>query len=105
MRGGPAGGDEFEHGPDALTGHYRGAVAPVRYETRMSDHEALMWALEDDPVLRSSFANVTVTDQPVDVERFRERMAVTVRRVRRLRQRVVEPPGFAAPRWEDDPMF
>ena len=64
-----------------------------------------MWALEDDPVLRSSFANVTVTDQPIDVERFRARMALTVRRVRRLRQRVVEPPGFAAPRWEDDPMF
>jgi len=64
-----------------------------------------MWALEDDPVLRSSFANVTVTDQPVDFERFRDRMALTVRRVRRLRQRVVEPPGFAAPRWADDPMF
>jgi diacylglycerol O-acyltransferase / wax synthase len=71
----------------------------------MSDHEALMWALEDDPVLRSSFANVTITDQPIDVVRFRERMALTVQRVRRLRQRVVEPPGFAAPRWEDDAMF
>lgn len=64
-----------------------------------------MWALEDDPVLRSSFANVTITDRPLDIERLRDRMALTVRRVRRLRQRVVEPPGFAAPRWEDDPMF
>ena len=71
----------------------------------MSDHEALMWALEDDPVLRSSFANVTITDQPIDIERLRDRMELTSRRVRRLRQRVVEPPGFAAPRWEDDPMF
>jgi WS/DGAT/MGAT family acyltransferase len=71
----------------------------------MSDHEALMWALEDDPVLRSSFANVTITDQPLDIDRLRDRMALTARRVRRLRQRVVEPPGFAAPRWEEDPMF
>lgn len=77
----------------------------VRFDKRMSDHESLMWALEDDPVLRSSFANMTITDRPVDVDRLRERMAITVRRVRRLRQRVVEPPGFAAPRWEDDPTF
>jgi diacylglycerol O-acyltransferase / wax synthase len=78
---------------------------PVRFERRMSDHEALMWALEDDPVLRSAFANVTVTDRPIDVERLRARMALTCQRIRRLRQRVVEPPGFAAPRWEDDPLF
>src|SRR3954451_12400737 len=71
----------------------------------MSDHEALMWALEDDPVLRSSFANVTITDQPLDIDRLRDRMALTAQRVRRLRQRVVEPPGFSAPRWEEDPMF
>jgi hypothetical protein len=28
-------------------------VKRVRFDRRMSDHEALMWALEDDPVLRS----------------------------------------------------
>jgi WS/DGAT/MGAT family acyltransferase len=77
----------------------------VRFDKRMSDHESLMWALEDDPVLRSSFANLTITDHPVDVERLHKRMATSVRRVRRLRQRVVEPPGFATPRWEDDPAF
>jgi diacylglycerol O-acyltransferase len=77
----------------------------VRFDKRMSDHESLMWALEDDPVLRSSFANLTITDQPVDVDRLRVRMATSVRRVRRLHQRVVEPPGFATPRWEDDPAF
>lgn len=71
----------------------------------MSDHEALMWALEDDPVLRSSFANVTITDRPLDLARFRARMATTVQRLPRLRQRVVEPPGFVAPRWADDPHF
>ena len=74
-------------------------MAPLRFDRRMSDTEALMWALEDDPVLRSSFANVTITDQPLDVDRLRDRMALTARRVRRLRQRVIEPPGFAAPLW------
>jgi diacylglycerol O-acyltransferase len=78
---------------------------PVRFDRRMSDHEALMWALEDDPVLRSAFANVTITDRPIDVERLRARMGTTCDRIRRLRQRVVEPPGFTAPRWEDDPLF
>src|SRR3954454_7594902 len=77
----------------------------VRFDRRMSEHEALMWALEDDPVLRSSFANLTLTDQPVDPVRLRDRMAATVRRIPRLRQRVLEPPGFVAPRWEDDPAF
>jgi WS/DGAT/MGAT family acyltransferase len=77
----------------------------VRFDARMSDHEALMWALEDDPVLRSAFANVTITDRPLDVDRLRVRMATTVQRIRRLRQRVVEPPGYGSPKWDDDPHF
>src|SRR2546430_1740517 len=71
----------------------------------MSDHEALMWALEDDPVLRSSYANLTFTDRPIDVERLRKRMAAAVEQVHRLRQRVVEPPGAMPPRWAADPHF
>ena len=63
-------------------------AAPVAFEQRMSDQEALMWALELDPVLRSSFANITFLDRPVDVERFRDRMRRVVRLVPRLRQRV-----------------
>jgi WS/DGAT/MGAT family acyltransferase len=77
----------------------------VRFDRRMSDHEALMWALEDDPVLRSAFANVTITDRPLDVERLRVRMATTVQRIPRLRQRVVEPPGYGSPKWDEDPHF
>ena len=69
----------------------------VRFDRRMSDHEALMWALEDDPVLRSAFANVTITDRPLDVERLRVRMATTVQRIPRLRQRVVSMGTLACP--------
>lgn len=78
----------------------------VRFDGRMSDAEALMWALEEDPVLRSTFANVSFLDRPPDFERFKERMAVAAEHVPRLRQRVVSPtrPG-ALPTWVDDPLF
>ncbi len=78
----------------------------VAFEQRMSDQEALMWSLELDPVLRSSFANVTFLDRPVDVDRFRARMVRAVAAVPRLRQRVGETgPGLATPAWIDDPLF
>jgi len=77
----------------------------LRFDQRMSDHEALMWVLEDDPVLRSSFANLTITDHPIDVARLRERMHGATARIHRLRQRVVEQQGVVAPKWEDDPHF
>src|SRR3982750_3202605 len=78
----------------------------VRFDKRMSDAEALMWALEQDPVLRSTFSNVTFFDRPPDHARFKARMARAVRLVPRLRQRVVDAPGgMAAPEWVDDPLF
>lgn len=81
-------------------------AAPVSFEQRMSDQEALMWALELDPVLRSSFANVTFLDRPADPGRFRARMRLAVDAIPRLRQRVGEPgPGLATPSWIDDPLF
>ena len=83
------------------------AVAgPVAFEQRMSDQEALMWALELDPVLRSSFANVTFLDRPADPARFRDRMRLAIDAIPRLRQRVAESgPGLATPAWVDDPLF
>lgn len=65
-----------------------------------------MWALELDPVLRSSFANVTFLDRPADPERFRARMRLAIDALPRLRQRVGEAgPGLATPSWVDDPLF
>ena len=46
----------------------------------MSDTESLMWTLEKDPHLRSTFATVTVFDRPLDDEVFRARMRRVVRR-------------------------
>jgi WS/DGAT/MGAT family acyltransferase len=72
----------------------------------MSDVEALMWNLEKDPALASTFANVTILDQPPDLERLRSTMDRAVKIVPRLRQRVVPALGrLAPPEWQDDPEF
>ena len=64
-----------------------------------------MWALEDDPVLRSTFANVTFFDCVPDIARFRDRMTMAIEALPRLRQRVYDAPGIANPEWVDDPFF
>jgi diacylglycerol O-acyltransferase len=72
----------------------------------MSDLEALMWTLEKDPHLSSTFANVTIFDRPPDLDRLRRRMQRAVAIVPRLRQRVVPGLGrLAPPGWGDDPEF
>ena len=37
-----------------------------RFDARMSDAEGLMWRLEKDPFLASTFGNVTVLDKPLN---------------------------------------
>lgn len=71
---------------------------------RLSDVEALMWTLEEDPHLSATFANITLFDRPVDVARFRRRMQRALQVVPRLRQRVVPTlGGIAPPHWQDAP--
>jgi WS/DGAT/MGAT family acyltransferase len=71
---------------------------------RMSDLEALMWTLEKDPHLSSTFANVTILDRVPDLERLRRRMERAVNVVPRLRQKVTRALGrLAPPEWVDDP--
>jgi WS/DGAT/MGAT family acyltransferase len=79
-------------------------AAPNRAE-RMSDFEALMWSLESDPHLSSTFANLTFMDRSPDRERLRNRMWHATRVVPRLRRRVGRGMGPIAPRWEEDPDF
>src|SRR4051812_3637663 len=79
---------------------------PVRGDRRMSDVEALMWNLEKDPALASTFANVTILDQAPDAERLRQTMLRVVKVVPRLHQRVVPAFGrLAPPEWQEDPYF
>jgi diacylglycerol O-acyltransferase len=88
----------------------KGSAADVtdelRYESRMSDSDALMWTIEKDPLLRSTITAVSLLDGPVDAERFREKVDRASRAIPRLRQRVVgNPYSLAPPRWEVDPNF
>jgi diacylglycerol O-acyltransferase len=71
----------------------------------LSDTEALMWSVERDPVLRSTFLNVTFLDRAPDVDRFRRRMAKAVELMPRLHQRIEGGSFGRAPAWVDDPDF
>lgn len=78
----------------------------VRSDRRMSDVEAMMWNVEKDPFLSSTFGSVTLLDQPPDIDRLRRRLLHMVQRIQRLHQRVVPALGrFAPPEWHDDPDF
>jgi WS/DGAT/MGAT family acyltransferase len=73
---------------------------------RMTDAEGLMWRLDKDPYLSSTFANVTIVDRPPDVERLKRRMERASFAYRRMRQRVASAPAnVSAPMWVDDPEF
>ena len=58
-----------------------------------------MWAAERDPMLRSTFLNLTFLDSAPDIDRFRHRLAVAAATVPRLRQRVLDT------EFVDDPDF
>jgi WS/DGAT/MGAT family acyltransferase len=78
---------------------------PAAATERMSDLEALMWSLEADPVLSSTFANLTFFDRPPELGALRRRLWRATRVVPRLRRRVIDGFGPGAPSWEDDPDF
>jgi len=71
----------------------------------MNDTEALIWRCESDPHLLSTFTNITLLDQPIDYERFVERMERATYIIPKLRQRVYEMPGAAPPIWVTDADF
>jgi len=78
-------------------------AATTNYDLRMTDAEGLMWRLEKDPYLSSTFSTVTVLDRQPDVDAFRARMEQATRVVTRLRQRVhASAVNLQAPLWVDD---
>jgi diacylglycerol O-acyltransferase / wax synthase len=71
---------------------------------RMSDTEAIMWAVEKDPALRSDFCNLTILESLPTTERMRHTMARAVAAIPRLGQRVVGAPlRIVPPAFADDP--
>jgi diacylglycerol O-acyltransferase / wax synthase len=77
-----------------------------QFDRKMSDAEGLMWRLEKDPHLSSTFAAVTILDRPPDFDRLLKRMDRAVQMVERLGQRVQPAPvNLTAPTWVDDINF
>lgn len=78
----------------------------MRFDRTMSDAEGLMWRLEKDPYLSSTFGTVTLLDRAPDYDALRRRMERAVVEVPRLGHRVQSAPGnLAPPVWVDDPNF
>lgn len=71
-----------------------------RFERHMSDADALMWNIEEDPVLRSTIVAVALLDHAPDREQVRAAFQRASCIVPRLRQRVLTPPmRLGPPRW------
>ena len=76
------------------------------FDRAMSDAEGLMWRLEKDPHLSSTFGTVMLLDRAPDFDVFRRRMERTAIVIPRLRQRVLpSAANLSPPTWVDDPDF
>src|SRR5262245_53091362 len=76
------------------------------FDRAMSDAEGLMWRLEKDPHLSSTFGTVMLLDRAPNFDAFRRRMERTALAIPRLRQRVLPSAAYVSPpTWVDDPDF
>jgi diacylglycerol O-acyltransferase / wax synthase len=82
------------------------AMPEMFFDRKMSDAEGLMWRLEKDPHLSSTFANVSILDKKPDFDQLRRRMERATYAIPRLRQRVSpSPANISPPMWVEDPDF
>ena len=81
-------------------------MSEMRFDRNMSDAEGLMWRLEKDPYLSSTFGTVMILDRAPDFDSLRRRMELAAAAIPRLRQRVQPAPAnISAPTWVEDPDF
>ena len=77
-----------------------------RFETHMSDADALMWNIEKDPQLRSTIVAVMVLDRVPDWPALQDRIEQASWAIPRMRQRVVTPMlRLGPPHWSAAPDF
>ena len=73
---------------------------------RMGAFDAVMWGIEEDPILRSVIVALVVLDREPDTDVLVDRVTRMSLAVPRLRQRVIgNPVSLVPPRWEVDPFF
>ena len=81
-------------------------VLPERVEVHMRESDAFAWAMEKDPLLRSTVVSVLLLRDSPDWDWLPERLERVTRLVPGFRHRVVLPPlRLATPRWVVDPDF
>ena len=81
-------------------------MGPALADERMSDVDAVVWAVESESRLRTTIAALALVDGPLPHGELRHRVERLSRVIPRLRQRVVaDPLGIVAPRWSLDPDF
>jgi len=75
-------------------------------DPRMEWADAVMFGVEEDPILRSTITLVILLDEEPDEQTVRDRIDRMSRMIPKLRQRAVgNPLSLAPPRWEVDPNF
>ncbi|MEM7408825.1 MAG: wax ester/triacylglycerol synthase family O-acyltransferase [Myxococcota bacterium] len=80
--------------------------SPMTYQDHLSDADALMLTLEQDPTLRSTIVSTWLLDRAPDLARFEHKLERALEIIPRLRQRIVRDAlGIATPKWERDPDF
>ncbi|MCG7595716.1 wax ester/triacylglycerol synthase domain-containing protein [Mycobacterium sp. PSTR-4-N] len=67
----------------------------------MRSSDAFTWSMESDPRLRSTVVTVMLLDRLPDWDEVRRRVEALSLTLPMLRQRVVETPLYAPPRWHD----
>ena len=73
---------------------------------RMGAFDAVMWGVEQDPILRSVIVAMVVLDTEPDIDLLVDRITRMTLAVPKLRQRVIgNPVSLIPPRWEVDPNF
>lgn len=81
-------------------------MAAEQFDDFMSDADALMWAIEQDPLLRSTIVTALFLDTAPSWDTVQAKLERGARLIPRMRQRVVEPAfGLGVPAWSDDPYF
>ena len=75
-------------------------------DDRLGDADAILWALDRDPLLRSAITMVVVLDREPVFEDVVDRLGALCRRTHHFRS-VVQPPRrpWGRPRWEEDAHF
>jgi diacylglycerol O-acyltransferase len=78
-------------------------MSRITYDETMSSSDALIWHIEQDPLLRSTVMSVWFLQRPPSPERMRSTVERMVAQIPRLRQRVVE--GRPRPSWVETDHF